>query len=116
MPPGADYVDVIQRMRRYRDDRDWSRFHTPKDLAIAVSTEAGELLEHFLWRTPSEVDTHLALKRDAVLDEVADVAIYLTFLCDAVGADLLEVIERKLEHNLQRHPLETARGRSRPNG
>ena len=109
----SGYSELIARLRAYRDDRDWRRFHTAKDLAIAVSTEAGELLEHFLWRSDREVCSG---DRDALAEEIADVAIYLVFLCDALDLDLLDLIERKLARNLERHPVEVARGRSRLDG
>jgi NTP pyrophosphatase (non-canonical NTP hydrolase) len=111
-----DYRKVVDRLRRYRDDRDWGQFHTPKDLAIAISTEAGELLEHFLWRDATATDSHLDKARQDVLDEIADVAIYLVYLCDALDTDLLDVIEHKLDLNLTRHPMESTRGRSRSRG
>jgi NTP pyrophosphatase (non-canonical NTP hydrolase) len=106
----ADYDELAARLRRYRDERDWQQFHMLKDLAIAVSTEAGELLERFLWRT----DADAAEQREKLEEEIADVAIYLFFLCDALGSDLLDLVERKHERNLERHPVSTARGRSRP--
>jgi NTP pyrophosphatase (non-canonical NTP hydrolase) len=103
-----NYPDLVQRLREYRDDRDWQQFHTPKDLAIAVSTEAGELLEHFLWtRDPDLPDRPRELPA-----EIADVAIYLVFLCDALGVDLLDAMNRKLDENLGRHPVDQVRGRS----
>jgi NTP pyrophosphatase (non-canonical NTP hydrolase) len=71
MPDTLDYRELVERLRRYRDDRDWGQFHTPKDLAIAVSTEAGELLELFLWRDVAEEPD-----RPTLLGEIADVAIY----------------------------------------
>lgn len=103
------YEELVKKLRRYRDERDWRQFHTPKDLAIAVTTEAGELLEHFLWRT----DAHALEQREELEAELADVAIYLLFLADALGVDLLEVADRKLERNFERHPVSATRGRSR---
>lgn len=109
MADGVGYSELLEKARRYRDERDWAQFHTLKDLAIAVSTEAGELLEHFLWRTDAQAQE----QRDELEAEVADVAIYLLFLSDALGVDLLELADRKLERNLKRHPVSATRGRSR---
>jgi dCTP diphosphatase len=111
-----DYRDVVDQLRQHRDDRDWAQFHRPKDLAIAVSTEAAELLEHFLWRDTDVLEEHLATARAEVLEEIADVAIYLVYLCDALRADVLEVVARKLEVNARRHGVDITRGRSRPDG
>lgn len=111
-----DYERLLDGLRRYRDDRTWRQFHRPKDLAIAVSTEAGELLEHFLWREGEELQVHLRDHRDEILGEIADVAIYLAYLCDGMGADLVEAMERKLAINLERHPPCATRGKSRADG
>ncbi len=110
MADQLSYGELIGRLRRYRDEREWAQFHTLKDLAIAVSTEAAELLECFLWRSDHQLDGH----QGEIEEEIADVAIYLVFLCDALDVDLLEVMKSKLEHNLARHTVPASRGRSRP--
>jgi dCTP diphosphatase len=107
------YDAVISELRKYRDDRDWTQFHGPKDLAIAVSTEAGELLEHFLWRDGPETAEHVQHQMDDIAMEIADVATYLIYLCDSLKLDLLEVVDRKRELNLLRHPVAASRGRAR---
>ena len=113
---GRCFEDVLEDLRRYRDARDWKQFHTPKDLAIAVATEAAELLEHFLWREGEEVDAHLASAAGEVELEVADIAIFLAFFCDACDIDLVQAIDRKQELNEERHPVDCTRGRARPQG
>jgi NTP pyrophosphatase (non-canonical NTP hydrolase) len=107
------YIGLLADLRKYRDERDWQQFHVPKDLAIAITTEAAELLEHFLWRDGDELDRHLAKHRPEILSEIADIAIYLLYLCDALGEDILEVADRKRRSNLERHPVPVARGRAR---
>ena len=79
--------DVIQRLRKFRDDRNWAQFHTPKDLAISTSIEAGELPEIFQWkRAEAPVDQPT---KEQVRSEAADVLLYLLLLCNAAGVDLL---------------------------
>jgi NTP pyrophosphatase (non-canonical NTP hydrolase) len=107
------YERVLDDLREYRDARDWRQFHRPKDLAIAVSTEAGELLEHFLWREGDELEAHIADHREDLALEIADVAIFLLFLSDELGIDLIQAIDRKRRINLERHPVAGTRGRSR---
>jgi dCTP diphosphatase len=94
----------------FRDERDWDQFHQPKELAIALSIEASELLEHFLWKTPAEVEQRIASKKEEIADELADVAVYLIELADKVGVDLTEAIPRKLAKNAIKYPVEKARG------
>ena len=103
---------LIARLRKFRDDRDWSRFHTPKDLALSVSVEAGELLEAFQWRSDSRAPDD-ALRR-AVADEAADVLLYLLLLCDGLGVDLAKAAGDKIDRNEERFPVETSRGVAKP--
>ena len=95
----------------FRAERDWERFHTPKNLAVSLSLEASELLEQFQWTDPPRGSVPEEL-RPALEQEVADIAIYLALFCHDQGLDLRRAIERKLELNRQRYPVELARGRS----
>ena len=76
--------------RRFRDARDWSQFHTPKNLAAAIAIEAAELQERFLWKTDKEIDRDLkdAAKRDAVVEEVADILLFALLLADRLDIDV----------------------------
>ena len=94
----------------FRDERDWDQFHQPKELAIALSIEAGELLEHFLWKSPTEVEERIVTRKEEIADELADVAVYLIELADKVGVDLPTAIQRKMEKNAIKYPVEKARG------
>ena len=105
----AQLKDLVSK---FRDERDWKQFHNPKDMAISISIEAAELLEHFQWKNPAECDAHLKANRKAVADEMADVAIYLFELADLLGLDLGEEILRKLEKNAEKYPVEKAKGSS----
>lgn len=103
-------TEITRKIRTFRDERDWAQFHNPKDMAIAISLEAGELLEHFLWKNPAEVDSRLASHREEITDEIADIAIYLTELADNLEIDLLFAMEAKLRKNAIKYPVESARG------
>ena len=108
-------LDVLhERVRAFRDERDWRRFHTPKDLAVSLSIEAAELLEHFQWRTDAEVTADLADpgRRDEVASEMADVLILLLSAADVVGVDLHAATLAKIEENARKYPVERARGRA----
>jgi dCTP diphosphatase len=109
--PEADSIEGIrQSLRRFAAARDWDQFHSPKNLAIAVSVEAGELLEHFQWLTPEQSaqlsDSQLAKVRL----ELADVLLYLVSLSDKLGVDLVASTFEKLEINAKKYPVELAKG------
>ena len=121
MPPDALAADALtadaltdlrDAMRRFAAERDWDRFHTPKNLAMALSGEAGELIEHFQWLTAEESASLPAPVRDEVALELADVLLYLVRLGDVLGIDLAEAARRKIAINAQRYPVERVRGRA----
>ena len=116
MPPDALAADALTElrdaMRRFAAERDWDRFHTPKNLAMALSGEAGELIEHFQWLTVEESASLPAPAREEVALEMADVLLYLVRLGDVLGIDLAEAARRKIAINAQRYPVERVRGRA----
>lgn len=101
--------DTIERIRRFRDERDWLRFHNPKDLAMSVSIEAAELLELFQWRSTEQSTRFVQENREMVADEMADVAIYLLELADVSGIDLAKAIDAKLVKNAIKYPVDKPR-------
>jgi dCTP diphosphatase len=104
---------TIERIRQFRDERDWMQFHNPKNLACSIVIEAAELLEHFQWKSPEESAAHAVTHREEVSSEMADVAIYLIELADNLEIDLLTAIHQKLEINEQKYPVAKAKGSSR---
>lgn len=109
----SDLERLTEKIRRFRDARDWAQFHNSKDMAIAISLEAGELLEHFLWKGPEEVEARLESHREEITDEIADIAIYLFELADNLGIDLLAAAARKVDKNDAKYPAEQVRGSSK---
>lgn len=105
--------DLLNLLLEFRKQRDWEQFHTPKDIAISLSIEAAELLEWFQWRQTEEVTQMLASdKREALEDEIADVAVYLSYLCHDLKIDLDEVIRRKMQKNAEKYPTDKVKGRA----
>lgn len=102
--------ETIERIRKFRDDRDWKQFHDPKNLAVSISVEAAELLEIFQWMTGEQAAQYAVQNKERVSDEIADVAIYLIELADIVGVDLAAAIDAKLDKNAKKYPVEKARG------
>lgn len=105
-----DLEEVVELARKFREERDWAQFHSPKDLAISVAIEAGELLETFQW---SGADTENVSRRDQTEQELADVFIYCLYLADALGVSAAVIIERKLKADAEKYPVERARGAAR---
>jgi dCTP diphosphatase len=99
--------DVLQRLRRFTGERQWSRFHDPKNLAMLVASEAGELVHLFRWVSNDEADAFAARaeNRGAIEEEIADVAIGVLLLADRVGVDVLAAIRSKIARNAQKYPV-----------
>ncbi len=110
MPYVSDIKALTQKIKKFRDDRDWLQFHNHKDMALSLVLEAAEVLEHFQWKKPEEVETHARKCKTEIAEELADVAMYLLELADNLGINLSEAIELKLHKNAQKYPIKKARG------
>ena len=98
--------ETLNRIRKFRRDRDWDQFHSPANLAKAISIEAAELLENFLWDNDN-------FNREQVLEELADVMVYCVHMADALGADIEDTINKKMDKNEKKYPVEKAKGNSK---
>lgn len=103
-------LDLRDKLRAFADERDWNQFHSPKNLAIALSVEASELLEHFQWISEKESSLLPPSALAQVQDEMADVLLYLVRLADKLEVDLIHASENKLQINAQKYPVERVRG------
>jgi dCTP diphosphatase len=97
-------------IRAFRDARDWAQFHNPKELAVAITAEAGELLQHFVWQSHDQSTRRMLDRRADIESEIADVAILLFELADNHGIDLAAAMRAKLARNEERYPVDKARG------
>lgn len=97
---------TFQRLLQFRNERDWEQFHNSKDLAVALSIEASELLELFLWKGNEEGD------QAKLKEELADVLMYALLLADKHGLDINQIILDKLEINNQKYPVDKAKGKA----
>jgi dCTP diphosphatase len=109
----ADLEDLRDRLRKFAADREWDQFHSPKNLAIALSVESAELLEHFQWLTVEQSQSMSLEKISAVREEMADVLLYLIRLADKLDINLLEAAAGKLIENAQKYPIEKSKGNSK---
>ncbi|MCK9260652.1 MAG: nucleotide pyrophosphohydrolase [Azoarcus sp.] len=104
--------ELRDSLRSFAEERDWEQFHTPKNLAMALAGEAGEVIEHFQWLSAEQSATLDDTKREEVALELADVMLYLVRLADVLKVDLAEAARRKLAINAERYPVDKARGRA----
>lgn len=109
----SDLQPLILALRDFAKERDWEQFHSPKNLASALSVEAAELLEHFQWLTEEQSRSLTDGKKGEVAQELADVFLYLLQLSDKLGVNLLEAARAKLVANGQKYPADRARGSSK---
>lgn len=100
----ASNDELIQKLRAFRDERDWEQFHNPKDLALAINIEAGELLEAFLWKESREADL------EHVKEELADVFTYAFLLADKLNLDVETIVFDKMRENEKKYPVDKAKG------
>ena len=101
---------LAEHLRQFAASRDWEQFHSPKNLAMALSVEVAEIVEHFQWLTEQQSRELDAAKSAEVEQELADALIYLVRLADQLDIDLLEAVERKLALNESKYPAERVRG------
>lgn len=105
--------ELRDRLRKFAADRDWEQFHSPKNLAMALSVEAGELLERFQWKSEDESRNLRPEELARVRQEAADVLLYLIRLADQLGIDLIDAAREKLDLNADKYPVEKSFGSSK---
>ena len=104
---------ITQAIIQFSSDRDWEQFHDPKNLAEALSIECGELLEVFLWKDCGQSRELSGREMEMVREEVADIFIFLVYLSDSLGIDLLDAVQAKIKQNEVKYPRDKARGSSK---
>ena len=106
----SDIKELTEKIKKFRDERDWMQFHNHKDVALSLVLEAAELLEHFQWKNPAEVEKHAGTHREEISQELADVAMYLFELSDNLKIDLAAAIENKIKINAAKYPISKSKG------
>ena len=106
----SDLESIQQKIIAFRNERDWAQFHDPKNLAEALSIEAGELLENFLWKTTEQSRNLTEEELKNVKEELADIFIFLTYLSEEFNIDLLKEVEKKITLNEAKYPVEKSKG------
>lgn len=102
---------LTQKILQFRRDRDWEQFHNPKDQAISLVLEAHEVLEHFQWLSSEEMKEHVKVGKEEIGEELADCLYYLILMSQDLRIDLLEALEKKMQKNEKKYPVEKAKGK-----
>lgn len=100
----TDIEEIINKLVEFRNERDWEQFHNSKDLAVAISVEANELLELFLWKNSEEAD------KQKLKEELADVFAFAFLLAQKNGLDVKEIVLEKIKSNAEKYPVDKAKG------
>jgi NTP pyrophosphatase (non-canonical NTP hydrolase) len=109
-PQQPSLLDLQKAIRKFCDDRDWDQFHNPKDLSISLALEAAEVMEHFQWKNPQEMDHHAKHKKDDIAEELADVFYWVLLLANKLDVDMIEAFEKKMKKNAAKYPVAKAKG------
>ncbi|HQB65912.1 MAG TPA: nucleotide pyrophosphohydrolase [Fibrobacteraceae bacterium] len=106
-----EIADLVKRIVRFRDARDWKQFHNPKDVSLSLVLEATEVMEHFQWKNKEEMEKHLKESKEEVGEELADVLYWILLMGHDFKIDVLKALEKKILKNEQKYPVEKAKGK-----
>jgi NTP pyrophosphatase (non-canonical NTP hydrolase) len=104
--------ELVKRLLEFRRERDWEQFHTAKNLAGSIVIEASELLEKYQWAADAEIGTISAERRSEIADEIADIAILLTYLAHDLSLDFESIVTTKLQRNGEKYPVGKSKGKA----
>jgi NTP pyrophosphatase (non-canonical NTP hydrolase) len=107
----SDLEHIVSRLEQYRDERNWKKYHNPKDLALSLTLEAAEVLEHFQWRNGKELDEYVKTHKDEIGEELADVFNWVLLMSHDLGIDIIEAANKKIDKNDFKYPADKFRDR-----
>lgn len=110
LSPMSDIKKLTDLVVAFRDARDWKQFHNPKDCAISLTLEASEVLEHFEWKNPAEIEEYLKTNKGDIAEELADVLHIVLLMSHDLGIDIVDAFEKKVAINGIKYPVEKAKG------
>jgi len=106
----SDIKKLTQRIIDFRDARDWKQFHNPKDVALSLSLEASEVLEHFQWKNGEELKEYAETHKEHIGEELADVLYWVLLMSNDLGIDITKAVEKKMDKNEEKYAVEKAKG------
>ena len=107
----SEIKDLTEKIIEFRDERDWKKFHSPKDVAISLSIEAAEVLEHFKWKSNEEIEKYIKTDKEQIGKELADVLNHILILAHDLDIDIVKATEDKIKENHEKYPVEKIKGR-----
>ena len=107
----SDIKKITKRIIDFRDARDWKQFHNPKDVALSLVLEAGEVMEHFQWKNDQEVKDYIISHKEHIGEELADVLYWVLLMSKDLNIDITKALEDKLEKNNKKYPIEKSKGK-----
>jgi len=106
----SEIKKLTEKIIKYRDERDWKQFHNPKDVAISLVLEAGEVMEHFQWKNKEEMQEYIKTNKENIGEELADVLYWVLLMSHDLNIDVIEALEKKMIKNEDKYPVEKAKG------
>ena len=103
---------ITNSLIKFRNERDWKQFHTPKDMALSLTLEVSELLEHFQWKNEAEIEKYLLTNKDDVGEELADVLYWVLIMGNDFHIDVFNALEKKIQKNILKYPVKKSKGNS----
>lgn len=103
--------NLIKKITKFRDDRNWKQFHNPKDLAISLSLEASEVLEHFQWKTQEEIKDYISSNKKEIGKELADVLYWVLLMSNDLEIDIEKIFNQKMRENSKKYPIKKAKNK-----
>ena len=105
--------DLTKKIIEFRDERDWKKFHNPKDVALSLVLEAGEVMEHFQWKNKEEIEKYVKTNKEEIGEELADVLHWVLLMSHDLKIDILDALDKKLVKNGKKYPVEKAKGNAK---
>ena len=107
----SDIKKLTEKIEKFRDARDWKQFHNPKDVALSLVLEAGEVMEHFQWKNKEEIEEYVKENRAEIGEELADVLYWVLLLSNDLEIDIKEALDKKIAKNEKKYPVDKAKGK-----
>ena len=107
----SDIKDLMEKIIKFRDERDWKQFHNPKDMALSLVLEAGEVMEHFQWKNKEEIEKYIKTNKEEIGEELADVLYWVLLMSYDLKIDVLDALDKKIRKNEKNYPIEKAKGK-----
>ena len=107
----SDIKQLTEKIKKFRDERNWKQFHNPKDVALSLVLEATEVLEHFQWKNQEEIEEYLKSNKEAVGEELADVLYWVLLMSHDLGIDIKKMLEKKIKKNQEKYPVKKSKGK-----